>query len=56
MRHKRALQRWPELQALFPAKVAKQARRKRAVRSGTLAVQECSANNGEQGVAALVPA
>jgi hypothetical protein len=55
MRHKRALQRWPELQALFPAKVAKQARRKRVVRSsGTLAAQKCSANKGEQGVAVLI--
>ena len=30
MRHTRALQKWPELQALFPVKAAKQARRRGA--------------------------
>jgi len=30
MRHKRALKKWPELQALFPVKAAKQARRRGA--------------------------
>ena len=34
MRHKRALERWPVLKALFPEKVAKQGRRRKAVRNG----------------------
>lgn len=34
MRHKRALERWPELRALFPLKVAKQQRRRPHCRRG----------------------
>lgn len=37
IRHKRALERWPELRALFPVKVAKQARRKPHRRGGVTA-------------------
>jgi DNA-directed RNA polymerase specialized sigma24 family protein len=45
VRHKRALERWPELRALFPLKVAKQARRRPHCRRGG------RRSRAEQGVA-----
>jgi hypothetical protein len=58
MRHKRALERWPELRALFPLKVAKQRRRRpHCRRGGRISRAEQGGNGpsaGENGAVAPV--